>query len=303
MCVPVALFVHSRLDHTMQTVAALQQNELADQTPLYIFSDGAREHKEGEREAVKAVRDYLATITGFLSVNIIERPENWGLKRNIIDGLNTVTSQYESVIVVEDDCVTSPDFLQYMNQQLKAFECDEAIWHIAGWSPGLNVEGDIYCSHFMSCWGWATWSKCWSKLNLDTLALMRKMKLMDRYRFNLNNCFPFYSHLLGNYLGQNNTWAVYWAASIFTQKGECLNPVGSRVFNAGMDGSGSHDALAFEQISSGKSIIEKNKKNMFASQLLRRKLAQPLSLRQKILMYLKMLPPVCFWVLCKRALS
>lgn len=303
MNAPLALFVHSRLDHTRQTVEALQRNALADKTPLYIFSDGARDNKDGEREAVKVVRDYLATITGFLFVNIIERPKNWGLKRNIIDGLNAVTSQYESVIVVEDDCVTSPDFLQYMNQQLKVFEFDEGVWHIAGWSPGLNVKGDIYRSHFMSCWGWATWSKCWSKLNLDALALMRQMNLVDRYRFNLGNCFPFYSHLLGNYLGQNNTWAVYWAASIFTQGGECLNPVISRVVNAGMDGSGSHDVLAFEQVSVDQPVAERNSMKMCAYELLKNKLAQPLSCRQKMLMCLKMLPPVCFWVLCRRAFS
>lgn len=294
MLAPIALFVHSRLDHTERTVSALQQNMLAQRTPLYIFSDGARDDNVGERLAVNAVREYLKSITGFLSVEIIERSENLGLKRNILDGLNSVTTQYDSVIVIEDDCVTSSDFLQYMNHQLAAFKCDETVWHIASWSPGLNVEGDIYRSHFMSCWGWATWSECWKKLNLDAYDLMRRMSIRDRYRFNLSNTYPFFSHLVGNFLGQNNTWAIYWAATVFTNGGFCINPVKTRLTNVGMDGSGSHKVQRMPQETEmtpshgmGRVVTDP-----YVHDELQKKLHSLLKFRERLFMWLKMLFPV-----------
>ena len=38
---PIVLFVYNRLWHTQQTVEALQNNVLAKQSELYIYSDEA----------------------------------------------------------------------------------------------------------------------------------------------------------------------------------------------------------------------------------------------------------------------
>ena len=39
---PVILFVYNRPDHTIKTLSALENNILADQTTLYIYSDAAK---------------------------------------------------------------------------------------------------------------------------------------------------------------------------------------------------------------------------------------------------------------------
>ena len=67
---------------------------------------------------VREVREYIKTISGFRSVSIFERDSNWGLAKSVIDGVTTVVSKHERIIVLEDDMVTSPYFLTSMNEVL-----------------------------------------------------------------------------------------------------------------------------------------------------------------------------------------
>ena len=106
---PIALFVYNRLWHARQTVEALQNNELAGESDLIIFSDAAK--GPDSSGAVQQVRSYIKTITGFRSVNIVERTQNMGLANSIISGVTQLCSKYGRVIVLEDDMVTSPYFL------------------------------------------------------------------------------------------------------------------------------------------------------------------------------------------------
>lgn len=124
-CAPVILFVFNRPLHMARTVAALQANELAEETPLFIYCDGARNEKEAER--VRQVREQAKTVTGFKSVTVVERERNYGLAGSIIDGVGRLCEQYGRVIVVEDDLITSPDFLRYMNQGLDLYADEERV--------------------------------------------------------------------------------------------------------------------------------------------------------------------------------
>src|SRR5690554_2038285 len=159
---PIVLFTYNRPDHTHKTVEALKMNKLAKESLLFIFSDGAKCEKD--TEAVYNLREYLKGIDGFKSIEIIERKENYGLKRSIIDGVSTVVNEYGKVIVVEDDVVTSPTFLNYMNSALSYFENVKKVWHISGWTPRIKTANlpDFFFWRIMNCYGWGTWADRWS---------------------------------------------------------------------------------------------------------------------------------------------
>ena len=120
---PILLFVFNRPNHVRRTIAALQRNTLAAESVLYIYSDAARTPEQ--EESVNEVRKYIHSINGFKEIHIIERKENWGLARNIIDGVTTRVKEYGKVIVLEDDLVTAPYFLQFMNDALYIYKYEE----------------------------------------------------------------------------------------------------------------------------------------------------------------------------------
>ena len=127
---PILLFVYNRPQHVKRCIESLLQNELASQSKLFIYSDGAR-HESDEAE-VKLTRNFIHTISGFESVEIVERETNRGLAANIIDGVSTQVKAYGRVIVLEDDLVVAPYFLQFMNDALTTYQDDDKVGHIQG---------------------------------------------------------------------------------------------------------------------------------------------------------------------------
>ncbi|MGJ8645377.1 MAG: glycosyltransferase [Marinomonas colpomeniae] len=237
---PIVLFVYNRPWHTQKTVEALQKNELAEDSHLIIYSDSSK--NDNDLPQVKNVRDYLRTIIGFKTVTIIEREENWGLANSITDGVTKVVNDYGTVIVLEDDIVTSPDFLSFMNQALTYYRDEKKVWHISGWNyPILKTGlGDAFFVRVMNCWGWATWSDRWEMFEKNPGKLIDKWSTDKINHFDLEGSGVFWNQVIANAESKINTWAIFWYATIYENEGLCLNPSQTYVDNIGHDGSGVH---------------------------------------------------------------
>ncbi|HEY4831020.1 MAG TPA: glycosyltransferase, partial [Waddliaceae bacterium] len=109
---PIVLFVYNRLETVKKTIESLQMNTLAKESELYIFSDGPK--NPDDKIQVDLVREYLKTIRGFKNITIDESPKNSGLAISIIHGVTEIVEKFNKVIVLEDDLITSPYFLQFM---------------------------------------------------------------------------------------------------------------------------------------------------------------------------------------------
>lgn len=237
---PIILFTHKRYDHTKKTLDSLVANTLAQESDLFIYCDAAR--NDSESDAVKRVRELCKNIKGFRSVTVIERKTNYGLARNIIEGVTEVCQKHDRVIVLEDDLVTSPKFLTFMNQALDRYQDEKRVWHISGWNYPIDAEGlgDAFFLRIMNCWGWATWSDRWQHYEKNTEKLVAEFDQDMIQKFDIQNSGVFWSQVLSNQKGLINTWAIYWYATIFKNHGLCLNPTSSYVDNVGLDGSGTH---------------------------------------------------------------
>ncbi|MBQ3367608.1 hypothetical protein IJG44_01760 [bacterium] len=128
---PIVLFVYNRPWHTQQTVEALQKNELATDSELFIFADGPKINAtEEQKEKIRQVREYIHKISGFKSVTISEKEKNCGLANSVIAGVTEIINRFGKAIVVEDDIVTSKGFLKYMNDALELYQYEEKVMHI-----------------------------------------------------------------------------------------------------------------------------------------------------------------------------
>lgn len=237
---PIALFVYNRPLHTRQTLETLQKNELAAESELFIFSDGPK--NESALEKVMEVREYIKTISWFKRVTIIEREKNYGLADSILSGVTEIVDKYGRIIVLEDDMVTSPYFIQYMNDALDIYENEDKVMHIAAYLYPLNEElPETFFYPNTTCWGWATWKRAWDKFEPDAGKLVLQIKKGKlQYDFNINGSTNAYEMLLNQAKGRLDSWAIRWYASVFLEGGLCLHPGKSLVNNIGHDFSGIH---------------------------------------------------------------
>ena len=237
---PIALFVYNRPWHTQKTVEALLANADAAQTALIVFSDGAR--NDEARQSVSAVRSYIRSVTGFKSISIIEREANFGLACSIIDGVTRICAEYGRVIALEDDLVTAPNFLAYMNEALALYEHDERVISIHGYVyPVSATLPETFFLKGADCWGWATWKRGWDLFESDGRVLLQGLTQRKlSHRFDFDGAYPYTKMLKNQIKKKNNSWAIRWYASAFLKDKLTLYPGRSLVHNIGNDSSGTH---------------------------------------------------------------
>jgi len=254
---PIILIVYNRLFHTKKTIEFLRNNNLASNSNLFIYSDGYKNGKD--KKDVIAVRQYINNINGFKSVNIIARDRNIGLVLNITSAVTEICNQFQKVIVLEDDIVTSPFFLEYMNDGLTIYEDDDNVACIHGYLYPLSYNfKEPFFIRGADCWGWATWQRAWKFYNPNASDLYIKLKDRNLFKqFNFNNTFDYSGMLMDQINNKINSWAIRWNASIFLQNMLTLYPNKSLVKNIGFDNTGTHSGSVkyFDQIQSNIPII------------------------------------------------
>ena len=237
---PIALFVYNRPDHTRRTISHLKKNLLAEDSRLFIFSDGAKTIKDQEK--VNEVRALIKQTDGFKSVKIIESPENQGLANAIIAGVNQLVQEYGKVIVFEDDLLSSQFTLRYFNDALQRYFNEEKVMHIGAYMYPLADKKlpQTFFYRAATSWGWATWKRAWESFNPDINDLMQQFNKAQIKQFSIEGTMNFWKQMQEFKSGRNNSWAIRWYASIFLKGGLTLNPSKSLIQNIGHDGSGVH---------------------------------------------------------------
>ena len=246
---PITLFVYNRPQHTLRVLQKLKANRLADQSTLYIFSDGLpASGSASDLENIEKVREIARSEQWCGKVNLVFRESNLGLAASIVQGVTRIVNEYGKIIVLEDDLLPSPGFLEYTNQALDYYQHIDRVMHISAYMyphlriPFSGIRQQTALIQFMACWGWGTWKRAWDNYNPsadDLLAKLHDTRTMER--FNLDGTTKFMStQLEWNVSGKLNSWAIKWYASIVLRDGLCLYPKTSLVQNIGNDGTGTH---------------------------------------------------------------
>ena len=257
---PVAFFVYNRPTHTMKALTALSKNIQFNKTKLFIYCDGSK--SDEDINDVKAVTKIIENFDYPIKPEIIKRENNFGLSKNIILGIEETFRISDRLIVLEDDIVTSPYFLNFMNDALSKYEQNKNVWHVSGWNYPLKLneneaDFDVFFWRVMNCWGWGTWKDRWSSFEKNPKLLIKNWNKEKISKFNLNDRFDFFKQVEDNYNGKINTWAIFWMTSIFDNNGYCLKPIESYVKNIGHDNTGENStkSIKFDSDLSSKNIV------------------------------------------------
>ncbi len=237
---PVLVFSYNRPDHLNKTLEALSNNDLAKESVLYIYCDGAKSNATIEqRRMILQNRAVAHSAKGFKEIHVIEREYNWGLADNIINAVTDIVNQYGRVITLEDDVITSIGFLRYMNDALALYENDVKVMHISGYM--YPHKGNLPETFFYEVpypgGGWATWKRAWMHFSNDIDELFAYWSTRWR-EFNKFGGDYLQKQLVANKNGQMYTWFIKWHGIILREGGLTLYPHTSLTNNIGFDGTG-----------------------------------------------------------------
>ena len=237
---PIALFTYKKIKPLQATIEALQRNLHASGSELIIFSDAAK--TQDDERTVAEVRAYLRSIEGFKDIRIIESKINKGLANSIIEGVTQVINTYGKVIVLEDDLITSMNFLAFMNQCLEQYQKTENVFSVSGYSLPLSqqLRTDIYFTKRGSSWGWATWKDRWERVDWS-------VSDYDQFRNDPNKIKKFnqmgsdMSSMLERQMqGKMDSWAIRWCYHQFKEQTYTVFPTISKIRNIGFGDEATH---------------------------------------------------------------
>lgn len=243
---PVVLFVYNRPIHTESTLMALKDNTLSDVSTLYIYCDGLK--KNASKESIQnfeEVRRIVKREKWCKEVIIIESSVNKGLATSIKTGVTEVINKHGNVIVMEDDLITSPAFLTFMNKALNYYQKKNSVFSITGYNlpPNkmeipLDYNYDVYVNLRNGSWGWATWLDRWQQVDwsVSTFNTVSKQK---EIRVALNRRGDDVFDMLENQQnGKLDIWSIQFTMAHFVNHAITIAPTVSYVDNIGLDGSG-----------------------------------------------------------------
>ena len=245
---PVIVFAYDRPDPLRRTLDALAKNVFADESELFIFCDGPKADASEERKLhIMQTREIAHTFKGFKEIHVIEAEANKGLANSIIGGVSEVIKKHGRVIVLEDDLLTSPYFLKYMNTALDKYECYPSVFSISANRPPMNkmqipvdYEYDVFASLRPFSTGWATWKDKWEKVDWsldyldDFLKHPEQIKAFNRGGDDLTDMLCLQrDHKI-------DSWAIRYAFQHFCNHAVAILPCVPYVDNIGFDGTGVH---------------------------------------------------------------
>jgi hypothetical protein len=244
---PIVLFVYNRPEHTSKTLESLMVNELASDSELFIFADGAKQNATKQTiEKIGQTRKIIKEKKWCKKVTIFESNENKGLAISVIEGVSKIVNEFGKVIVLEDDLVTSTCFLQFMNEALNIYVSENSVACISGYMyPVKDNLPETFFIKGADCWGWATWKRGWDIFEKDGEKLLKELN--DRSltnAFDFEGTYPYMKMLTEQIEAKNDSWAIRWYASAFLKNKYCLYPGISLVKNIGIDGSGTHSGVS-----------------------------------------------------------
>lgn len=237
---PVLLFAYKRLDLLKLSVEALKNNDLSGETDLYIFSDGAK--KEEDQGSILELREYIAKVQGFKNIHIFEADKNKGLAKSIIEGVSLVINQTEKVIVLEDDLLTSTNFLSFMNQALNHYQMDGNMFSVSGYTIPIDHKpsSDVYFTKRAASWGWGTWADRWNKIDWEVRDF-EAWKNDKRSQRDFNKMGSDLSSMLKRQMaGKMDSWAIRWFYHQYLTGTYTAYPTISKVRNLGFGKRATH---------------------------------------------------------------
>jgi hypothetical protein len=234
----VIFFIYNRPEHTAKVIEGMKRNKI---DKLYVFADGAKAPKD--EVLVEETRQLVRDID-WCEVEAEYSPVNKGLANSVIYGITKVINKgYESVIVLEDDCVPTDNYIKYMRDTLDYYENVPEVMHVSGFGLPIKkyTDADVYLTPFPCSWGWGTWAKDWLSCDFNATGNYERLLSMKDEVYDFNYCGEGMSNMLQLQLEKKvNSWLIRWYYHIYHRSGRCVWSYDSLIDNRGFDGTGAH---------------------------------------------------------------
>jgi hypothetical protein len=238
--VPLLMIAFNRPEKTKRIFEAVRA---AAPRRLYVAADGPRADVASDSERCERTRRVLENVDWPCEVQRLYQPSNLGCKRGVGTAISWFLANEENGIILEDDCLPSPDFFPFCAELLERYRDAPEVMMISGHNPLGRWDGNAsyVFTRTTPIWGWATWRSAWARYDpamtqwSDPVAraIVRSRMPPTEYRITSQRFDSVYEGCL-------DTWDFGWAFAILVNHGVSVMPAENLVTNIGFDSEATH---------------------------------------------------------------
>lgn len=238
---PAILFlIFNRPEPTQRVFDALR---CARPARLYVAADGPRPTKVGESDLCAKTRRIVDHIDWPCEVRTLFRDQNLGCRAAVSDAITWFFDHEEEGIILEDDCLPSPDFFRFCDVALSTWRHELRVMHIGG---HVLIDGpaseDMLFSHLVPIWGWATWRRAWQQYDseMTRIGTLHTLPLRDWYGSQYRNVVKAIENVC---FGKVDAWGARWVLTVMANQGLSVLPRVNLISNIGFGSDATHTTV------------------------------------------------------------
>ncbi|GAB2955568.1 hemolytic protein HlpA [Hymenobacter coalescens] len=246
---PVLLLVFNRPEPTRRVLEALRQ---VRPRHLYVAADGPRAHRPDDAALCEQVRALVqAAVDWPCELRTLFRDTNLNCGVGPATAISWFFGHESEGIILEDDCVPTPDFFPFCQEMLARYRHDERVMHVGGNNFGREARQPLAAgadSYFFSgqvnSWGWASWRRAWHLYDFHLSLwpeLQRRGLLRQLYPSALERRYwlPKFRALHGA-PQPPDIWDYQWHFAVAAHSGLTIVPAVNLVRNIGFGDDATH---------------------------------------------------------------
>jgi hypothetical protein len=241
---PILFLIFNRPQLTEQIFDAIRQ---ARPSRLYIAADGPRQNKPGELENCLAARSVALNVDWDCKVETLFRDVNLGCGEGVSTAITWFFDHEPEGIILEDDCLPSPDFFPFCAELLKHYRHDKRVMAIGGCNlvpEGLRKSDFSYCfSNHNNIWGWASWRRAWDLYDYEMTDYqkVKKQGYLNKDQFSSDYEFDYFQWVFERtFLFPEITWDYQWEFVRRINSGLTILPHKNLITNLGFGEDATH---------------------------------------------------------------
>ena len=241
MNVALAIFCCDRPQHLKNLLKSLYPIQGINPESVYFFCDFYRstDRKNDWAETKQIIEQSIVSNGGTPFFSQV----NQGLAKSISSGVTKTLDTHDAVIVLEDDLILHPEFINFHLRALHEYYENSDVFQISGFTLKIKPP-EVKSCYFLpsvATWGWSTWRRAWKDFQIaEVRKQIPKFNFQQRMDFDYWGAYSYSQMLESSLAGRNSSWGVLWNWYVYQNKGVVLYPPRSLVYNAGFDGSGIH---------------------------------------------------------------
>jgi hypothetical protein len=240
--VPIIIFAYNRPGHLSSLIEGLKRCNNYQKFKYFVFVDGPK--TQYDQDQILSIRNVIENSWLNKTAEVHFEPQNQGLAKSVISGVNKVLENHDRLIVLEDDLSLHFQTLDFLDLCLEHYYSNNEIGSISAYLFPLfktvPEENKTFLLPRISSWGWATWKNRWEKAAWDNEYFIHQLQdesIINKLNYAGEDIF---TGLIKNELGLIDSWAMKWAFHHVINNLHSVYPSISMVQHVGNDGSGTH---------------------------------------------------------------